>query len=121
MKRLPKLPEAVVRLFVYSIWGDILREQFQEPEKNPALGLRAIRFGLRNEDVMRTQVRAIKRAAEAGKLKIVLPMVADVSDVRRRRTIIDEEAANLTKKAGQGFCKVSIGAMIEVRVGSFYG
>ena len=102
---------AVVRLF--DLGGDILRDQFQEPEKNPALGLRAIRFGLCNEDVMRTQVRAILRAAEAGKLKIVLPMVADVSDVRRARTIIDEEAANLTK-AGQGFCKVSIGAMIEV-------
>jgi phosphotransferase system enzyme I (PtsI) len=40
-------------------------------------------------------------------------MVADVSDVRRARTIIDEEAANLSK-AGRGFGKVSIGAMIEV-------
>ncbi|MDQ2973989.1 MAG: phosphoenolpyruvate--protein phosphotransferase, partial [Acidobacteriota bacterium] len=102
---------AVVRLF--DLGGDILRDQFQEPEKNPALGLRAIRFGLCNEDVMRTQVRAIMRAAETGKLKIVLPMVADVSDVRRARTIIDEEAANLSK-ARQGFSKVSIGAMIEV-------
>jgi phosphotransferase system enzyme I (PtsI) len=102
---------AVVRLF--DLGGDILRDQFQEPEKNPALGLRAIRFGLCNEDVMRTQVRAIMRAAKTGKLKIVLPMVADVSDVRRARTIIDEEAANLSK-ARQGFSKVSIGAMIEV-------
>jgi phosphotransferase system enzyme I (PtsI) len=102
---------AVVRLF--DLGGDILRDQFQEPEKNPALGLRAIRFGLSNEDVMRTQVRAILRAAETGKLKIVLPMVADVSDVRRARSIIDEEAASLTK-AGMGFSKVSIGAMIEV-------
>jgi phosphoenolpyruvate-protein phosphotransferase (PTS system enzyme I) len=102
---------AVVRLF--DLGGDILRDQFQEPEKNPALGLRAIRFGLCNEDVMRTQVRAIMRAAQTGKLKIVLPMIADVSDVRRARTIIDEEAATLTK-AGKGFGKVSIGAMIEV-------
>jgi phosphotransferase system enzyme I (PtsI) len=53
------------------------------------------------------------RAAETGKLKIVLPMVADVSDIRRARSIIDEEAASLTKP-GKGFSKVSIGAMIEV-------
>jgi phosphotransferase system enzyme I (PtsI) len=102
---------AVIRLF--DLGGDILRDQFHEPEKNPALGLRAIRFGLRNEDVMRTQVRAVLRAAEKGRLKIVLPMVADVSDVRRARTIIVEETAKLTE-AGVVFGHVSIGAMIEV-------
>ena len=46
-----------------TVTGDNLREQFQEPEKNPALGLRAIRFVLANEDVMRGQIRAILRAA----------------------------------------------------------
>ena len=77
---------AVIRLF--DLGGDNLREQFQEPEKNPALGLRAIRFVLSNEEVMRAQVRAILRAAANGRLKIVLPMVADVSDVKRAQDII---------------------------------
>src|SRR2546421_5570322 len=62
---------------------------------------------------MRTQVRAILRAAEKGKLKIVLPMVGDVSDVRRAKGIIQEEITNLAA-AGQGFAEVSVGAMIEV-------
>jgi phosphotransferase system enzyme I (PtsI) len=102
---------AVIRLF--DLGGDSIREQFQEPEKNPALGLRAIRFVLSNEDVMREQVRAILKAAAHGFLKIVLPMVADVSDVRRARVIIDEEAEKL-RVAGSSFGEVSVGAMIEV-------
>lgn len=102
---------AIIRLF--DLGGDKLREQFSEPEKNPALGLRAIRFGLHNEDIMRTQVRAILRAAEKGRLKIVLPMVADVSDVRRAKIIIQEETAKLAS-AGGHYREVSIGAMIEV-------
>jgi phosphotransferase system enzyme I (PtsI) len=102
---------AVIRLF--DLGGDNLREHFQEPEKNPALGLRAIRFVLSNEEVMRSQVRAIMRAAADGTLKIVLPMVADVSDVQRAKTIIDQESNNL-RAARHRFGKVSVGAMIEV-------
>jgi phosphotransferase system enzyme I (PtsI) len=102
---------AVIRLF--DLGGDNLREQFQEPEKNPALGLRAIRFVLCNEEIMRTQVRAILLAAASGHMRIVLPMVADVSDVRRAQAIIAEEAANL-RNAGHNFGAVSVGAMIEV-------
>jgi phosphotransferase system enzyme I (PtsI) len=101
----------IIRLF--DLGGENFRDQFQEPEKNPALGLRAIRFGLRNEAVMRTQVRAILLAAENADLKIVLPMVADASDVRRAKTIIDEEADNLSQ-AGRPHGDVSVGAMIEV-------
>jgi phosphotransferase system enzyme I (PtsI) len=101
----------IIRLF--DLGGENLREQFQEPEKNPALGLRAIRFGLRNEAMMRTQVRAILVAAENANVKIVLPMVADVSDVRRAKAIIQEEADSLAK-AGRAFGDVSVGAMIEV-------
>lgn len=102
---------AVIRLF--DLGGDSLREQFQEPEKNPALGLRAIRFVLRNEDVMREQVRAILLATATGRLKIVLPMVADVSDVRRAQAIIQDETTNL-RNEGRIVGDVSVGAMIEV-------
>jgi phosphotransferase system enzyme I (PtsI) len=101
----------IIRLF--DLGGENFREQFQEPEKNPALGLRAIRFGLLNEEVMRTQVRAILLAARNAKLKIVLPMVADVSDIKRCKAIIKEEANKLAQ-AGRAFSEVSIGAMIEV-------
>ena len=101
----------IVRLF--DLGAENVREVSGESEKNPALGLRAIRFGLLNEDIMRTQVRAILRAANTGQLKIVLPMITDSSDVKRARAIIEEEA-NVLAKAGVELERLSVGAMIEV-------
>src|SRR6185369_4454465 len=69
---------AVVRLF--DVGGEVGSE-LKERERNPALGLRAVRFNLRNQDVMRTQVRAILRAATAGRMSLVIPMIVDVADV----------------------------------------
>ncbi len=102
---------AIVRLF--DLGAEDAPGLPSDPERNPALGLRAIRFGLRHETVMRTQVRAILRAAVEGHLDIVLPMVADVADVQQARAIIESETAKL---AAEGFAlgKVGIGAMIEV-------
>jgi phosphoenolpyruvate-protein kinase (PTS system EI component) len=62
---------------------------------------------------MRTQVRAVLRAAATGNVDIVLPMVADVSDVTRARKILVEEQAKLSAE-GKPCRAVKIGAMIEV-------
>ena len=101
---------AVVRLF--DVGGEIGSE-VRERERNPALGLRAVRFNLRNQQVMRTQVRAILRAGAVGKLSLVIPMIADVADVRAAQIVIAEELENLTA-ASIPCAKVPIGAMIEV-------
>jgi phosphoenolpyruvate-protein phosphotransferase len=101
---------AVVRLF--DVGGEVGSE-VKERERNPALGLRAVRFNLRHQQVMRTQVRAILRAAAAGPLSLVIPMIADVADVRLAQKVIAEELENLCS-AGISCAKVSIGAMIEV-------
>ncbi len=101
---------AVVRLF--DVGGEVGSE-VKERERNPALGLRAVRFNLRNQQIMRTQVRAILRAGATGQLSLVIPMVADVADVRMAQRVIAEEFENLTA-AGISCAKVSIGAMIEV-------
>jgi phosphotransferase system enzyme I (PtsI) len=102
---------ATVRLF--DLGGDKIGAAFGETERNPALGLRAIRFSLSHEDVLRTQARAVLRAAARGRLDLVLPMIADVMDVRRARLIIDEERARLEGE-GSETGPVRIGAMIEV-------
>jgi phosphotransferase system enzyme I (PtsI) len=102
---------ATVRLF--DLGGDKMGGAFAETERNPALGLRAIRFSLRREDVLRTQARAVLRAAARGRLDIVLPMVSDVMDVRRARRIIEEERARLVSE-GTEIGTMRIGAMIEV-------
>lgn len=102
---------AIVRLF--DLGAEDAPELPADPERNPALGLRAIRFGLRYEKVMRTQVRAILRAANEGHLDIVLPMVADVADVQQARAIVESESAKLEAE-GSPPGRVRIGAMIEV-------
>jgi phosphoenolpyruvate-protein phosphotransferase (PTS system enzyme I) len=101
---------AIVRLFdVGGEFGPDLKER----ERNPALGLRAVRFNLRYPQIMRTQVRAILRAAAAGPLSLVIPMVADVGDVRLAKRVIEEETERLTNE-NVPFARVQTGAMIEV-------
>jgi phosphotransferase system enzyme I (PtsI) len=102
---------ARVRLF--DLGGDKLAAGGETAERNPALGLRAIRLCLRREDVLRAQARAVLRAAACGKLDLVLPMISDVSEIRRARLIIDEERGRLTAE-GIEAGGVRIGAMIEV-------
>jgi phosphotransferase system enzyme I (PtsI) len=101
---------AIVRLFdVGGEFGPDLKER----ERNPALGLRAVRFNLRHKQIMRTQVRAILRAAAAGPLSLVIPMIADVGDVRLAKNVIEEEIERLGSE-NITFAAVKIGAMIEV-------
>jgi len=102
---------AIIRLF--DLGGETGFELSERPERNPALGLRAIRFGLKHDKIMRAQVRAILRAAKFGNLRLVIPMVADVGDLKRAKRIIAEELALLTGD-GIDHAVVKIGAMIEI-------
>jgi phosphotransferase system enzyme I (PtsI) len=102
---------AIIRLF--DLGAEKHADSQQETERNPALGLRAIRYGLAHEEIMRTQLRAILRAAAVGKLDIVLPMIADLADVRRAVNILEEERQNLDSEGIQQG-PVQVGAMIEI-------
>jgi phosphotransferase system enzyme I (PtsI) len=101
---------AIIRLF--DLGAEKRTDALEEGERNPALGLRAIRYGLTHQQMTRTQVRAILRAGASGNLKIVLPMVGDVSDVVRAKRIIAEEQSKL-KDSGVPNGIAGIGAMIE--------
>lgn len=81
----------------------------REPEKNPALGMRAVRLGLARERNFRTQLRAILRANTAGNVSIILPMIAGVQDLKQVRSLIDDEFSRL-----EGVKFPKIGAMIEL-------
>src|SRR5262249_44953999 len=76
---------AVIRTF--DLGGDKLHLDGFKPERNPALGLRAIRLSLKVEHIFRTQVRAILRAgkhnAEKSRLKILLPFISNPDEVRQ--------------------------------------
>jgi len=83
-------------------------------EVNPALGLRAIRYCLRNPDVFRTQLRAILRAAAFGDVRILIPMISNYEEVLKTKNILNEAADSLDKE-GKSFNRdVQLGIMIEV-------
>jgi phosphoenolpyruvate-protein phosphotransferase len=75
------------------------------PERNPALGLRGVRLAFAYPDVMKTQLRALFRAFEGRRLRLLLPMVTDASDVARMRELVDQ--------AGGGTAAFDMGVMIE--------
>jgi phosphotransferase system enzyme I (PtsI) len=80
---------------------------------NPALGLRAIRWSLSEPGMFRQQLRAILRASAFGKLRVLIPMVAHLSEVR---AVLDAlaRARQQLDEAGRAYSAVELGAMIEV-------
>ncbi len=81
---------------------------------NPALGLRGIRWCLREPDVFRAQLRAILRASHYGQVRMMLPMVCAVSEVKQTRLLIDEARAELEREGHPLSPHVPLGGMIEV-------
>jgi phosphoenolpyruvate-protein phosphotransferase (PTS system enzyme I) len=90
-----------------------VHELRHEHSLNPALGLRAIRWSLSEPAMFRAQLRAILRASAFGKVRILVPMVAHLSEVRQTLEAI-ERAKQQLRDAGRAFVDVEVGAMIEV-------
>jgi phosphotransferase system enzyme I (PtsI) len=80
---------------------------------NPALGLRAIRWSLSEPEMFGEQLRAILRASVHGTVRLLVPMVAQMREVRLLLEAIERAKAQLRAR-GQAFVDVPIGAMIEV-------
>jgi phosphocarrier protein FPr/phosphocarrier protein len=78
------------------------------PETNPALGMRGVRTALSHPDLMRTQLRAAMRVRPYGIVRLLIPMVTDVSEIVAVRKVIDEMTAELNLQG-----RISLGAMIE--------
>jgi len=83
-------------------------------EENPAIGWRAIRMALDRPALFRTQIRALLRAAHGRELRIMLPMIADVSELQAARGFIDREVMILKRHGRPEPKRLMIGAMIEV-------
>lgn len=83
-------------------------------EENPALGLRAIRYCLKKQDIFRTQLRAILRAAAYGHVRILIPMISSHDEVVTVKEIIRDVANNLAEEKEKFNPDVEIGIMIEV-------
>lgn len=85
----------------------------QEREENPALGLRAIRLGLEMPELLKTQLRAMYRAAVYGKLRIMYPMITSVEEIRQLRQLEEQVRLELEKEGVRYAKEVPTGIMIE--------
>ncbi len=105
--------DAGVKIRTFDLGVEQLLDQFSAKEKNPALGLRAVRLGLTYKKLLRTQLRAILRASFEHRIDIVIPMVSGVSEVLAVRELLEHEREQLAAK-GKNVGTPRLGAMIEV-------
>src|SRR5512141_1334000 len=83
-------------------------------EENPALGWRAIRLGLDRPGLLRSQVRALLRAAGGRGLKLMFPMIAMVEEFDKAKALVEIELTHLRRHGHQLPDRVEIGTMLEV-------
>jgi phosphotransferase system enzyme I (PtsP) len=97
------------------IGGDkILPYMRSVEEENPALGWRAIRLGLDRPGLLRSQVRALLKAAGGRELRLMFPMIAAVDEFDQAKTIVERELTHLRRHGHSLPERVEIGTMVEV-------
>ena len=95
------------------IGGDKVAPYFGDTRgQNPSMGWRAIRVSLDRPAMLRHQLRALLKATAGGRLRLMFPMIADVSEFAAARRILRIEQANLS--SSEQPAEIAVGAMIEV-------
>jgi phosphotransferase system enzyme I (PtsI) len=102
-----------VTIRTFDLGGDKLPAGFRSHAENPALGLRAIRYCLRQPDMFRSQLRALLRAAPHGNLRIMFPMISGIVELRAAKRALYEARDELVKE-GHEIEVPPIGIMIEL-------
>ena len=99
----------------FDLGGDkFSKYQKQGKELNPQMGLRAIRFCLKEVEIFKTQLRAIWRVSALGKTKILFPMISSVDEIREAKKLLEETRQELLARGEKVASEMEIGAMIEV-------
>lgn len=107
LEALPKDAPLIIRTM--DVGGDKpLRYLPMPAEENPFLGVRGVRVGLQYPELLRTQIRAVLRAAEFGSIRIMFPMIATIAEWREVKGMLDQEVENLKCSP------VPAGMMVEV-------
>ncbi|MCX5652242.1 MAG: phosphoenolpyruvate--protein phosphotransferase, partial [Planctomycetota bacterium] len=90
------------------------QQRAHEPERNPFLGLRSIRYCLAHREMFKTQLRAILRASAHGPLKVMFPLVSTLMELRQAKMIMNDVCEELEEE-GIAFDRgIQTGIMIEV-------
>lgn len=83
-------------------------------EMNPFLGYRAIRLSLDQDNIFRTQLRALLRSSVHGELRIMFPMIASINELREAKAIYEAEKEKLISEGVEVSDSVQLGIMIEI-------
>ncbi|BDQ33852.1 phosphoenolpyruvate--protein phosphotransferase [Pseudodesulfovibrio portus] len=83
-------------------------------EANPAMGLRAIRFCLKNPQLFKTQLRAILRASAYGNVSLMFPMISGVKEIRQAKAWLAQAKAELRREGVEYDPNMPVGTMIEL-------
>lgn len=104
-----------VTIRTFDLGGDKLSHLIPfEPEENPFLGCRGLRFSLFRPDIFKIQIKAVMRAAVEGNLQLMFPMVNDVEDLLQAKELVSECAAELQAHGIKHNANIPIGVMIEI-------
>jgi len=104
-----------VTIRTLDIGGDKLRvDSGGTCETNPALGLRAIRYSLREVQVFKTQLRGILRASVHGRVRIMFPMISGLSEIREAKRVLEQVKEELIREGVHFDDQIPVGAMIEI-------
>jgi phosphoenolpyruvate-protein phosphotransferase (PTS system enzyme I) len=107
-------PKGAVYIRTFDLGGDKFPMFLNMPaEENPFLGWRAIRVCLDEPELFRTQLRALLRATAHGDVRMMLPLVNDVEEVRRVRALLEEEEERLSEEGIPYNSGYKLGVMIE--------
>ncbi|XP_045023896.1 phosphoenolpyruvate-protein phosphotransferase-like [Daphnia magna] len=81
---------------------------------NPALGLRAVRYSLAHPDLFLTQLRAVLRASAFGVVKLLLPMISGVEQLKQALTLIEQAREQLRERHQAFDAHIQVGIMVEI-------
>ena len=93
--------------------GDKIVPQLNKIEANPALGLRAIRYSLKQMNIFKEQLRAILRAGHFGNIKIMYPLISGLEEIQKANEILEEVKEDLSRDGIPFKKNIEIGIMIE--------
>ena len=107
-------PKQVVTVRTFDLGGDKFPMFLNMPaEENPFLGWRAIRVCLDEPELFRTQLRAILRASAHGDIRIMVPLVNDVEEMRQVRGLVEEEEEGLRRDGIPYNSAYKLGILVE--------
>ena len=90
------------------------QQRAEEPERNPFLGLRSIRYCLQNLPLFKTQLRAILRASALGPTKVMFPLISTTMEIRQAKMILNDVMEECQEEGIEYDADIPVGMMVEV-------